>query len=170
MKIDIHSGYKTSMIRFVFWITIPFILASGIGIYFDYPFTKISIALISFNIPLIIFNVWAIKYYKPRTDGAQGLVYDYLIKNDNNTITLINDMDYKEIISNVTHIIYYETTIIDFILSIEGGQMPHNLKIRYTIDGNQMEKYIGSITKKELVRLKGKEMIYIQKRGKLIKF
>lgn len=170
MKIDIHSGYKTSMIRFVFWITIPFILASGIGIYFDYPFTKISIALISFNIPLIIFNVWAIKYYKPRTDGAQGLVYDYLIKNDNNTITLINDMDYKEIISNVTHIIYYETTIIDFILSIEGGQMPHNLKIRYNIDGNQMEKYIGSITKKELVRLKGKEMIYIQKRGKLIKF
>ncbi|MDY0294993.1 MAG: hypothetical protein RBQ71_04215 [Acholeplasmataceae bacterium] len=170
MKIDIHSGYKTSMIRFVFGITIPFILASGIGIYFDYPFTKISIALISFNIPLIIFNVWAIKYYKPRTDGAQGLVYDYLIKNDDNTITLINDMDYKEIISNVTHIIYYETTIIDFILSIEGGQMPHNLKIRYNIDGNQMEKYIGSITKKELVRLKGEEMIYIQKRGKLSKF
>jgi hypothetical protein len=170
MKIDIHSGYKTTMIRFVFGITIPFILASGIGVYFDYPFTKISIALITFNIPLIIFNVWAIKYYKPKTDGAQGLVYNYLIKNEDNTITLINDMDSKEIISNIIHIIYYKITIIEFILSIEGGQMPHNLKLKYYFDGKQMEKHIGNITKKELKRLKGKEMIYMQKRGKLIKY
>lgn len=60
-------------------------------------------------------------------------------------------------------IIYFKIRIIDFILSIEGGQMPQNLKIIYDFEGKQLEKFIGSITKKELIKLKGNEMIYIKK-------
>jgi hypothetical protein len=169
MKIDIHSGYRTTMIRFVFWITLPFILGSGVGIFFDYPFSTISIALIAFIIPLILFNIWAIKYYKPRTDGAQGLVHYYLELNDD-SITLISDKNDIEVIQNIISVIYVKISIIELILSIEGGLMPHNLKISYDLDGKQLEKNIGSITKKELLKLKGKEIIYIQKRGILTKY
>ena len=170
MRIDIHSGYRITMIQFVSCFTLPLILGSVVGIVFDYPFTTVTIALIVFIIPLIIFNIWAIKYYKPISDGTQGLIYYYLETNDDNSITLISDKDEIEIVQNITMIIYFKIRIIDFILSIEGGQMPQNLKIIYDFEGKQLEKFIGSITKKELIKLKGNEMIYIKKRGKLIRY
>jgi hypothetical protein len=145
-------------------------MGSIVGIVIDYPFSTITIALISFITPLIVFNIWAIKYYRPISDGAQGLVYYYLVKNDDNSICLISDKYKTEVIENIKKIIYFKIKIIDLILSIEGGQMPHNLKIIYDLEGKQLEKLIGCITKNELKKLKDKEIIFIKKRGKLINY
>ena len=168
MKINIHGGFKKTMNALMLSLTIPIMIMFIILITLEDSTPQEIVSFVIVIIILCLINFLVMRYIKPRAGGFDKKIYYYLQKKDENTVILIDDNGEEEIVYNVKYIIYF-TSIFNFLLLLD-YLMPKNIKIVYMEDEKEIEKEIGSITKRELKKIKGMGIFYIKKKGELVEY